>query len=210
MRINMIIFFMFFAITSVSAKNRFQSAKQTSDPNTNATELQQVVVKGTVTDQQGLPIIGATVFIKGTSIGSNTDVSGNYSLARVPQNATVVFSFIGMTSQEILFTGQTRIDVVMKESISTLEDVVVIGYATVKKPDVTGSVGIVPVKDMAKATAVASFAEAMAGRVAGVQVSAIDGQPGATVNITIRGVSSLTQSTSPLFVIDGFPIESLA
>jgi len=209
MRINMIIFFMFFAITSVSAKNRSQSAKQTSDPNTNATELQQVVVKGTVTDQQGLPIIGATVFIKGTSIGSNTDVSGNYSLARVPQNATVVFSFIGMTSQEILFTGQTRIDVVMKESISTLEDVVVIGYGTVKKPDVTGSVGIVPVKDMAKATAVASFAEAMAGRVAGVQVSAIDGQPGATVNIIIRGVSSLTQSTAPLFVIDGFPIESL-
>ncbi|MCE5345144.1 MAG: TonB-dependent receptor [Bacteroidales bacterium] len=208
-RINIIVLFMVIAITSALAEGNSLSDKQVSDLKTNTSELQQAVVTGTVRDQQGQPIIGATIVVKGTTIGTNSDVSGNFTLNRVPRNATILFSYIGMTAQEIPYTGQSRIDVAMKDAVLSLEDVVVIGYGTVKKPDVTGSVGVVPVKDMAKATAVATFAEALAGRMAGVQVNTSDGQPGGAINITIRGISSLTQSTTPLYVIDGFPVENI-
>jgi len=207
LRIGLLAFLVLFTVISAVAKDPFKSFSPAPEPVAN--ELQQGSVRGKVTDQKGEPVIGATVIIKGTSIGANTDMSGNYSITRVPANSTLVFSYIGMTAQEIAYTGQPTINVVMKEAVTELEDVVVIGYGVVKKPDLTGSVGVAPVKDMTKAAAVASFAEALSGRIAGVSVAQSDGQPGGTINIQIRGVSSLTQSTSPLYVIDGFPVENL-
>ena len=170
-------------------------------------QAQKREISGTVRDSKGLSLPGATVLVKGTTLGAITDVDGQFRLT-VPSNTSIlVFSFIGMTTQEITLKDQTRVDVVMKEVIADLGEVVVIGYGAIRKPDLTGSVGVVSVKDMAKAP-VSSFAEALAGRVAGVQVNSSDGQPGGPVNIIIRGVGSLTQSTSPLYVIDGFPVEN--
>lgn len=164
------------------------------------------IISGTVKDGKGVTLPGVTVVVKGTTIGMITDSNGQFKL-NIPANAkTIVFSFIGMNSQEILLNGQTTIDVIMKESIASLDEVVVIGYGAIRKPDLTGSVGVVSVKDLIKAP-VSSFAEALAGRLAGVQVNSNDGQPGGPVNIVIRGVSSLTQSNTPLYVIDGFPVE---
>jgi TonB-linked SusC/RagA family outer membrane protein len=208
-RVSMIIFFMLLSLTSGLAKNDYPSSETDITAATEATEMQQGTITGTVTDQSGSPIIGATVVVKGTAIGANTDASGRFSLTRVPMNSILEFSFIGMTAQEIPYKGQPTISVIMEQSTLTLDDVVVIGYGTVKKPDVTGAVAVAPVKDMAQAVAVASFAEALAGRIAGVKVSAMDGQPGGDININIRGISSLTQSTAPLFVVDGFPVENL-
>ncbi len=113
------------------AKDPFKSLRLSPEPV--ADELQQGSVRGKVTDQKGEPVIGATVLIKGTSIGASTDMSGNYSIARVPANSTLVFSYIGMTSQEIAYAGQATLNVVMKEAVTELEDVVVIGYGVVKK-----------------------------------------------------------------------------
>lgn len=165
-------------------------------------------VNGTVRDANGETLPGVSVLIKGTARGTITDIDGNYSFSNATGNETLVFSFIGMETQEVALKNKQRVDVVMQTATIGLEEIVAIGYGTVKKPDLTGSVGVAPVSDMAKATAVSSFTESLAGRMAGVQVSASDGQPGSEMNIIIRGVSSLTQSNAPLYVIDGFPVEN--
>src|SRR5690606_13052264 len=120
----------------------------------------------------------------------------------------LVFSAVGYLSQELKVDNNTNIQITLIKESSSLDEVVVIGYGTVKRGDLTGAVGEVNVNDLTKAP-VASFDQALAGRVAGVQVSAAeDGQPGQGMNIVIRGANSLTQSTAPLYVIDGFPMES--
>lgn len=163
-------------------------------------------ITGTVKDSKGLFLPGVTVAVKGATIGTITDEKGQFKL-NIPANATsLVFSFIGMKTQEITLNNKAKIDIVMEEANLDLGEVVVIGYGSVYKSDLTGSVGVANVQDMSKAP-VASFAEALAGRTAGIQVNSNDGQPGGGLNITIRGAGSLTQSTSPLYVIDGFPIE---
>lgn len=169
---------------------------------------QSFSVRGTVRDVTGETLPGVSVLIKGTAKGTITDMDGNYSLTNATGNEILVFSFIGMETQEVALKNKQRIDVVMQTATIGLEEVVAIGYGTVKKPDLTGSVSVAPIKDMEKATAVSSFTQALAGRMAGVQVSASDGQPGSEMNIIIRGVSSLTQSNTPLYVIDGFPVEN--
>src|SRR5690554_1040610 len=167
---------------------------------------QDFTVKGKVTSQEGESIPGANVTVKNSTLGTVTDIDGNYSLVVPEENQQLVFSFIGYVAQEIPINGRSVIDVVMETDVQALEEVVIIGYGTVQKSDLTGSVGRVEMEDLIKAP-VASFTDALAGRVAGVRVSGTDGQPGAEMNIVIRGAGSLTQSTSPLFVIDGFPIE---
>lgn len=170
---------------------------------------QEVTVRGRVIDAvDQLPLPGVTVLVKTTTKGVITDSNGNYFLPGVSSNATLVFTFVGMKRFETSVSGRTVIDVALEEETVGIEEVIAIGYGSVKKSDLTGSVGNVEVKSMAKAP-VGSFAEALAGRVAGLQVSANSGQPGEDMNILIRGTSSLTQSTSPLFVVDGFPVENL-
>ena len=162
-------------------------------------------ITGTVLEA-GQPLPGVTVRVKGTNRGTTTLANGKYSI-QAASNETLVFAFLGMVTQETVVGNRSTVNVTLQVSNSSLSEVIVIGYGTVKKPDLTGSVGVVPMDDMMKAP-VGTFAEALAGRVAGVKVNASDGQPGGGINIVIRGAGSLTQSTSPLYVIDGFPVEN--
>jgi TonB-linked SusC/RagA family outer membrane protein len=171
---------------------------------------QEISLSGKVLSKDGNPIPGVTVFVvgtmKSTMKGTITDANGQFKLT-VPTDAkTLMFSFVGMKTQVVQIGTKTTFSVSMEDETIGIDEVVVIGYGTQKKSDLTGSVGVVSVENVAKAP-VASFAEALAGRVAGVQVNSSDGQPGGGINITIRGAGSLTQSTSPLYVIDGFPVE---
>jgi TonB-linked SusC/RagA family outer membrane protein len=166
-----------------------------------------VNIRGKVADRKGQPLPGVTIKLKGTSIGASTDVNGNYSLNIPEATGTLVFSFIGYKSQEVTVTNRTTVDVTLQEDISGLSEVVVVGYGSVMRKDLTGSVASVNVQDMQKAP-VRSFEEALAGRAAGVQVQSVDGKPGSGININIRGVNSLTQDNSPLYVIDGFPLQN--
>ncbi|MBB5439941.1 TonB-linked SusC/RagA family outer membrane protein [Pedobacter sp. AK017] len=166
------------------------------------------LIKGTVTEaSNGQPLPGVSVKVKGTTRAVSTNNQGQYSI-QARNTDVLVFSFVGSKMQEIGVGSKTTVDVRLIDDATSLDETVIIGYGSVQKKDLTGSVGQVNIADLSKAP-VGSFAEALAGRVSGVQVTANDGQPGAGINIFIRGVGSLTQSSSPLFVIDGFPIEDL-
>ncbi len=170
-----------------------------------AAEAQTSVV-GTVTDVKGETLIGVNVTIKGTTKGTITDLNGKFSIS-VPGSSTVLaFSYIGYISQEVKVGSQKTISVVLKEDAKSLDEVVVIGYQEVKRRDLTGATGKANLEGMLKAPT-ASLDQALAGRVAGVQVSASEGTPGSSMNIVIRGTNSVTGSNSPLYVIDGFPVE---
>ncbi|RZK41038.1 MAG: TonB-dependent receptor [Pedobacter sp.] len=164
-------------------------------------------VTGKVTDNTEEIVSGVSVKVKGTTISAVTDKDGRYTIGVPDGKATLVFTFMGYVAREIPVSNRLQIDVVLTSSSSALEEVVVVGYGSVNKRDLTGSVGQVDMKDLLKAP-VASFSEALAGRIAGVQVSSNDGQPGSMMNIVIRGANSLTQDNSPLYVIDGFPTEA--
>ena len=168
---------------------------------------QAMVVTGQVTDSNGEPIIGANVVVKGTTAGTITDFDGNYSLD-VPENATLIFSYLGMASQEIPVTSNT-ISVVLKEDNQVLEEVVVTGYGTTKKRDLVTAVGSVNA-DQLKDVPVASAAEALQGKMAGVSVVTAEGSPDADVKIRVRGGTSLTQSSDPLYIVDGFQVSSIS
>lgn len=160
---------------------------------------QQLTIKGTVTDVQNIPVIGATVIVKGTTIGTTTDIDGNYTI-RADKGQVLEFSYVGMQKQDIPVTGQTAIHVRMAEG-ELLDEVVVVGYGTVKKSDLTGAVSSVSGKDL-QANLARSASSALQGRIAGVTVNGATGQPGDGMNIHIRGVNSLS-NTQPLYVIDG-------
>lgn len=168
--------------------------------------LAQKKVSGTVKDAEGKPIPSVTVSIKGKPAATNTNNNGQFSIqARVGD--TLQFSSVNYDPVSQVVGEKDDYSILLENKVSKLDDVIVIGYGTVQKRDVTGSVSKAPVEDMQKAP-VRSFDEALAGRIAGVNVSSVDGQPGSAVNITIRGANSVTQDNSPLYVIDGFPIES--
>ena len=166
------------------------------------------VISGTVTDQTGETVISASVMVKGTTIGTVTDFDGNYTLD-VPADATVlVFSYVGMKSQELTITGDVM-NVVLKEDAEVLEEVVVTGYGTTKKRDLVTSVASVNA-DQLKDIPVASASEALQGKLAGVAVTTTEGSPDADVKIRVRGGTSLTQSSDPLYIVDGFQVSSIA
>lgn len=170
---------------------------------------QNVTVKGTVKDKTGETVIGASVVEKGnTSNGTITDIDGNYTLS-VPSNATIVFSYVGMTTQEVSVKGKTTIDIVMEDDAQALEEVVVIGYGSVKRKDLTGSVATVS-SDVLAAVPVASATEALTGKMAGVQITTTEGSPDAEMKIRVRGGGSITGDNTPLFIVDGFPVESIS
>jgi TonB-dependent starch-binding outer membrane protein SusC len=168
--------------------------------------LAQNRVSGTVKDNNGKPLTNVSVVVKNTRMGTATDVSGNFTITARPADV-LVFSFTGYESKELKVNGQTKITVSLHTKANSLDEVVVVGYGAVAKKDLTGSVGTVKMADIEKAP-VRNFEDALAGRVAGVTASADDGQPGASVNIIIRGSNSLTQDNSPLYVVDGFPMEN--
>ncbi len=166
-------------------------------------------VTGVVKDYTGAPLPGVTVVIKGTTSGAITNIDGNYILRNVPDDATIQFSFVGMKSQEIAVAGKTLIDVTLEEDAIGLEEVVAIGYGTMKKRDVTGSVASVTGEQLA-AIPVSNAAQALKGKLAGVNVVAQDGRPGADISIRVRGGGSISQSNDPLFIVDGFPVKTIS
>ncbi len=169
---------------------------------------QNVTVKGTITDAQtkeGIP--GVNVVIKGTTNGVISNYDGGYELS-VPPNATLSFSFIGYAPQDVPVNGRTRLDISLAVETTELDEVVAIGYGTVKKRDITGSVSSVKGDDL-KAIPVASAAEALQGKLAGVQVLSTEGSPDAEMRIRVRGGGSITQDNSPLFIVDGFPVNTI-
>lgn len=169
----------------------------------------QTLVKGTVDDSTGEAIPGASIQVKGSSQGTVTDLNGRFTLNLPNRNATLVVSFIGYTTVEVKADSRQPMRVTLKEDTRTLDEVVVIGYQEIRRKDLTGSVGKVPVSELLR-TPSASFGETLGGRIAGVNVSSGEGMPGGQMNIVIRGNNSLTQDNAPLYVIDGFPVEDPA
>lgn len=169
---------------------------------------QSLTVTGKVIDSEGYEVIGGSVTIKGAAgIGTVTDVNGNYSLkVNDASKDVLVFSYVGMTSQEVKVNGKNVINVTLKADAVLLDEVVAIGYATVKRKDLTGSVASVNSKELSKVPT-SDITQALAGRMAGVQVMQSEGAPGASISIRVRGGISITQSNEPLYIIDGFPSE---
>ena len=168
-------------------------------------KAQNQKIVGVVQDDNKDPLPGVTVVVKGTKQAVLTDYTGQYSINASPSDQ-LLFSYIGFETSTVAVGDKKAINVTLKSSTSNLEEVVVIGYGTVKRKDLTGAVGSVDMTDLNK-TPIRSFDEALAGRVAGVQVTSADGMPGAGTNIVIRGNNSVTQANSPLYVIDGFLVE---
>lgn len=170
---------------------------------------QTITLNGNVKDTTGEPIIGASIVEKGnTTNGTITDLDGNFSL-KVPANATVVISYIGMKTQEIAIKGKSKIDVTLSDDAKALDEVVVIGYGTAKRKDITGSVATVNAEALT-VVPVASATEALTGKMAGVQITTTEGSPDAEMKIRVRGGGSITGDNTPLFIVDGFPVESIS
>ncbi len=167
-------------------------------------------IKGTVTDTGGEPLIGVSVFVDGTTSGTVTDVDGKYEIS-VPdaKGKILVFSCIGMATKNVLIGSKTTVNVILEEDSTFLDETVVIGYATVKRRDLMGSVTSVDSKTLTSVP-VTTVNEALSGRMAGVQVTATEGDPDAEIKIRVRGTGSITQDSSPLYIVDGFPVESIS
>lgn len=170
------------------------------------TRLQQngKTITGIVQDALG-PIAGANIIVKGTTNGNITDMDGKFTLENVPANATLVISYIGFTPQEIRVGNQTTFNITLQEDSEALDEVVVVGYGVMKKKDLTGAVSQLSSSSM-KDLKVSHPTEAMAGKLAGVQVQQVGGQPGQAATIRVRGSGSITASSAPLYVVDGYPL----
>lgn len=166
----------------------------------------QTPISGTVKDNEGKPLSGVSVSIKGKNRGALTDSAGVFKL-NAQAGDSLIALFLNYESARLKVDNRTSYNLVLAPLANSLNDVIVIGYGTTTKGDLTGSVAKAPIEDIQKAP-VRSFDEALAGRVAGVAVSSVDGQPGSDINIVIRGNNSITQENAPLFVIDGFPLEA--
>ncbi len=171
--------------------------------------LQAQEVKGIVTDSKGEPLMGVFVMIEGTTTGTSTGLDGDYVID-VPDasKAVLQFSLIGMKTVSIPVAGKSVIDVVLEDEATTLDDVVVVGYATVKRRDLLGSVSSVGSEKLTEQP-VTTVSQALSGKMAGVSVVTTEGDPDADIKIRVRGGGSITQDNSPLYIVDGFPVESI-
>jgi TonB-linked SusC/RagA family outer membrane protein len=173
----------------------------------NALLQQQKFVSGKVTDSTGAALPGVSVVVKGTTIGSITDVNGNYKVSDAPANAILQFSFVGMKMEEVVVGGKTVINVTLTEDAIGIEEVVAIGYGTSRKSDISGSVVSVNRDEMMK-KAPTNILQGLQGSAAGVIVSAQDGAPDANAAIRIRGVATINGIADPLYVIDGVQLRT--
>ncbi|MRI01248.1 SusC/RagA family TonB-linked outer membrane protein [Kriegella sp. EG-1] len=167
----------------------------------------QTTVNGNVNDEFGSPLPGASVVEQGTSNGTTTDFDGNFTIEVANQNAILEISYLGYTTLELPLNGQNSISAQLIEDATQLDDVVVIGYGTQKKSDVTGSISSVKSEDFNQGV-VANPGQLLQGKVSGVNITNVSGEPGASQNVIIRGVGSLRSGTAPLYVIDGFVISN--
>lgn len=164
-------------------------------------------VSGIVTDQEGEPLIGVNIQIKGSDKGTATDFDGKFSLEDISENAVLVISYVGYQTQEVAVEGSSNLEIVMMSDAELLDEVVVVGYGTMKKSDLTGAVSSIKTKDIQK-TPITSIDQGLVGRAAGVLVTQTSGMPGAVASIRVRGSSSIQGGNEPLYVIDGVPIYS--
>jgi TonB-linked SusC/RagA family outer membrane protein len=168
---------------------------------------QTTQITGTVTSKEdGQPLPGASVKVKGTTIGTVTDFNGKYTLSVSSDAQVLEIVFVGMVTQEVTIAGQTTINVIMEPSTVGLDEVIVVAYGTSTKQAYTGSAGIVKSEELQKRQ-VSNISNALAGKVAGVQLTSTSGQPGTSASIRIRGIGSMSASNSPLYVIDGVPYD---
>ena len=174
------------------------------------TSVSAQTVKGVVTDNTGEPIIGASVMEVGVAgNGGVTDLDGNFTVNLKGKSKKLKISYIGMKAKEVSVAGKETIDVKLEDDNTTLNDVVVIGYGTVRKKDLTGSVSSISDKQIANIP-VSNVSEAMTGKMAGVNITTTEGSPDADVKIRVRGGGSLSQDNSPLYIVDGFPVSSIS
>lgn len=164
-------------------------------------------VTGRITGQNVEALHGVTVTVKGTGMATSTSSEGRYSINVPGSNSVLVFSYVGNKTQEVSVGDKTSIDVSLQEETSSLNDVVVVGYSTQRRRDVTGSISSVGSNQL-KTIPLSSAAEALTGRLAGVQVTTTEGAPGADVVIRIRGGGSITQDNAPIYIVDGIQVEN--
>jgi TonB-linked SusC/RagA family outer membrane protein len=168
----------------------------------------QATITGTVFDSDAQPLPGVNVLVKGSSNGTTTDANGKFSLAADPANTVLVFSFIGYTTQEVTVGGRSVVDITLEADTRTLNEVVVVGYGTQKKSDVTGSVGVVKGSDLLIAP-VNNALQGLKGKVAGVNVFLNSGSPTSSPRVVIRGVGTINAASGPLYVVDGVVMEDI-
>ena len=166
-------------------------------------------ITGRVLDNNGEPIIGASVLEQGTKNGTVTDIDGNFVLNTSKENPTLDISYIGFLSQQVKARNGVATKVTMKENAQNLEELVVVGYGTMKKKDMTGAVASIKMSDEPVNT-VSSVSHALAGKAAGLQVSTISAQPGSGTSFRVRGAASVSAGNDPLIIVDGFPISAVA
>ncbi|MBU2929893.1 SusC/RagA family TonB-linked outer membrane protein [Winogradskyella psychrotolerans] len=164
---------------------------------------QNKTISGTIKDNTGMPLPGASVLEKGTSNGTQSDFDGNFTITVASENSILQVSYVGFTTQDVSVVGIENLSITLQEDSESLDEVVIIGYGTVKKKDLTGAVSSVKAED-AYAAPTASLDNALQGRATGVQVTSSNGTPGSSASIIIRGGNSITGGNEPLYVIDGF------
>ena len=165
-----------------------------------------IEAKGKISDENGQPLIGVTILVKGTNIGAKTDANGNFSINAAP-NSTLVISYVGFETVEVKFNNQVNISIQLKPSVAISEQVIVVGYGTQKKQNLTGAISTMSA-DKFKNKAAISYGEALVGQMSGVQVQQINGAPGGEgLAVRVRGTGSISAGMSPLYVIDGYPME---
>lgn len=187
-----------FILMSIQVSANFSKADGQSQTMT----LQQKKTTGKVTDTKGVLLPGVSVVLKGTTIGVITDANGIYSISNMPDNAILQFSFVGMKTQEVSVGNKSTINVILEDETIGIEEVVAVGYGFIKKSDLTGSVGNVKSDKINERPAI-NIEQALAGRIAGVNVQTNSGRPGGRTNVTIRGYSSINAANDPLYVVDG-------
>jgi len=163
-------------------------------------------IKGTIRDVDGVTLPGANIIEKGTTNGTQTDFDGNFSIT-VGENAVLVISYIGFETIEVPVAGQSNISVSLLEDAAGLEEVVIIGYGSQRKSDLTGSVGVVSM-DNIREMPVAGVDQALSGQIAGLQISTSNGIPGGGPNVQLRGIGAIGAASQPLYVVDGFALSS--
>lgn len=189
-------------------KNIILTTKTETTANTaRAISQQDKTVSGVVVDQNGDPVIGANVMVKGTTIGSITGVDGDFILNSVPQSAVLVISYIGYITKEVPVGKQQAMKIVLVEDLQKLDEVVVVGYGTMKKSDITGAISSVSEEQISR-QAVANVSSALQGLATGVSVTSSSGSPGSPATIRIRGVGTVNDA-EPLFVVDGMPVTDI-
>ena len=171
--------------------------------------IAQVNVSGTVvSDADGIPIPNVSVVLKGQlNTGTITDFDGVFSINLNDENGVLIFSYLGYETKEVLYAGNQKLNIILKEEANSLDEVVIVGYGSQKRSDVTGAISSVKSEDFNQGV-VANAGQLLQGKVAGVNVSSSSGEPGATQDIVIRGVGSLRSGTTPLYIVDGFALDN--